>query len=991
MCADVAASIVPMTKTIEIVRETWTERGDVRSPGPVDRRIRVAEALAFIGLLAAFIGALGPAHHVRSTYSWPPSVLPDQQPSRTWYTPLLVVQRYPETISATLPCSKTPTLPTASSPVTVLATARFPERANGLLVTRDTSLLTVYRGERLLARVPLSRGAKSEGDCSYRLQFGDGRWSLSGGPNNVERGRDLERMPTVNGLFSELDLQSRPSLAVEVTTPTHTTRARPHQAIAWGIAALFLVFSLVLISFDRMPRVWFAVRQAARQVRANVHVSDATVAAGLVAWWVLAPSHWDDGWAMARMRQFSASGGFSNYYDSLGTNLPNGYWLDWLQHWFAQSSSSLLVLRIPALVCLAATWVLTRWIFRRLVDTCHRAGDIALWALASAFLAGAFAWGMTLRPEPATALLVTGVMACVVSFLDRERAAPLAVAVILISLAVTAHHAGFTAAAPLVIIAPRLLTWIRANGAATTTLAIAAVGLGVTLAFVGSDIAQKSVDAAAIRAYAIPDAWFDELRRYGRLSDLYGGPPMRRGSFALMALAVLAFVARPRGERTRRIDLPAATLAVMFLLLFAAPSKWPWHFGALIGVGAVAVAAETHRLRGQARAHGWSAPFLALGAVVVAIAWVWGPRKPWTVVDLSTLEWRLGFERALSLSTIAAGLPLLLAGALLLASVAGAGSRSQVPWRVVCATAPLIVVPIVVFTFAVLSVDTAKSGWTPARQNLGFLNGRVGCGLADELMVPSSPSMTPLEVASQRESSPIASWVPASPIRDASRFALGPISAGSISSPWFKLPHAVGIHGRVGFFAVGVPTAESRLQLEWGRSRSGRVERVGRGTVDVQASTSGSQWRFIAAKELPRLPNAADVARITLRNDVAPGPAAAVTSLVSYSDRTLGPLLAQQGMQVWVHPSLVTYIPCTMQPLFRDGVADVPGYAISKLNSLPLGYSDSPFGGVTDLYELERVTLIDSENAPLAVRVYRVHTRIRGAGLLRPDKTSIVS
>jgi hypothetical protein len=36
-------------------------------------------------------------------------------------------------------------------------------------------------------------------------------------------------------------------------------------------------------------------------------------------------------------------------------------------------------------------------------------------------------------------------------------------------------------------------------------------------------------------------------------------------------------------------------------------------------------------------------------------------------------------------------------------------------------------------TIATLSIDTAKSSWSPARQNLETLAGRKGCGLANQL------------------------------------------------------------------------------------------------------------------------------------------------------------------------------------------------------------------------------------------------------------------
>ena len=55
---------------------------------------------------------------------------------------------------------------------------------------------------------------------------------------------------------------------------------------------------------------------------------------------------------------------------------------------------------------------------------------------------------MTIRPEPVTALLATAVAACAIGFVVRETVTPLAIAALLVPLALTAHHTGIVALAP---------------------------------------------------------------------------------------------------------------------------------------------------------------------------------------------------------------------------------------------------------------------------------------------------------------------------------------------------------------------------------------------------------------------------------------------------------------------------------------------------------------------------------------------------------------
>src|ERR687896_603084 len=113
---------------------------------------------------------------------------------------------------------------------------------------------------------------------------------------------------------------------------------------------------------SRSRRPSAAASALASGVRANTHLADAFVAVSLAVWWVISPAYIDDGWVAARERMFEASRGFPSYYNSLGVNLPLDYWVEWLHHWVAQATPSLLLNRLPAVLCLGVIWVLCRWI-----------------------------------------------------------------------------------------------------------------------------------------------------------------------------------------------------------------------------------------------------------------------------------------------------------------------------------------------------------------------------------------------------------------------------------------------------------------------------------------------------------------------------------------------------------------------------------------------------------------------------------------------------
>ncbi len=960
------------------------------------RRDRVAQALAFVALLAAFLGALGPADRVQTSYSWPPKSLPSGAPDRHWYAPLLLIRHRPATMSARVPCTVAPALPDAGRPVTVLATARDPERIDALRVARRGDQLSVSVGRRLLANLALPSAGGAPAACAYNLRLGDGQWSIDGGPEDHTLRGPLELVPTVTGLFSSLDLRAASAPSIDITTAVHAARPTTRQALAWVIAALASVAAVLLVAFERRPRrVWSATTSAARRAIAHAHPTDPVVALSLLAWLVISPVYWDDGWIVVRTQMFSESGGFTHYYNAFGINLPLDYWLEWLQHWLVKVSSALVFLRVLALVCLMAMWVLCRWIVAHVLPAPLAGEATTRWALASAFLVGTFAWGMTLRPEPAIALLAVAVMVCMVRFTHRATAAPLAATAILVPLALAGHHTGIVSLAPVLVATPSILRWARNRVAAASALVGTTVSLLIVLVFVGSDLEQRRTDILTYETFAGSVNWRNEPLRYVALSFFPAGTPIRRASVALLLLAVLAWLIRRR-RATGVSSFPAATLAVALLLLTATPSKWEWHFGALIGLAAIAVATETAGLREQERGvHVARAlPYFAVGAATFASAWSWWPRTQWNTADLRVLDWSPGFAERFPLFTILNILPLLVLGAGLLVTVVARrpALRPGVPWRVALWTAPMLAASVIAFTVGVLVVDTAKtSSWTLLRQNIQTIRGDPGCGLADDLLVPARGSIRPVASAGSPEPRDLPPWVPPAPVAGLDRFVLAPAEGGSGRSAWFELP----VNDRIGLFVTGTQAAPDRLALEWGRSEAGRIDILGDAEIetDTTSDVSGGVvlWRFVATGELPAPNPQANVVRVVFRSADLLATTLAVTAPVTYANQELAPALNAPASRSFINPKLLTYFPCARQPLLRDGIVEVPNYVVGEriLGEIwPLGpKSTSPFNGILDIYGLERLPIADSLDPPEKILVFGAARQIPGEVLASPDKT----
>jgi len=421
------------------------------------RESRAAFVLACVALAAAIVAAIGPAEHLTASHSWPPKALPATETGQVWYTPLLLAGQTPAALTARIPCSPTMAHRHASGAITISATARHLDSVRALSVVRSGKRLVVRIGDRRVATVPLLRGATPT--CAYVLHVEADRLSIRR-PNGSAQSTALVSMPLVDGLFSELSLHPSSQLSVEVRTQVYATKPVLRQALAWIAAVLAIVLALALVSrggaASRM-NVRHSMSQAARRVRA----ADVVVIGALVAWLILSPSFVDDGEVLERGQMYSHAGGFSSYYAAFGVNLPNDYWLEWLQHWFTESSTSLPLLRLPALACLATSWVICRWLVSRALGSASAGRRLTVWTLAGAFLVGAFSWGMTLRPEFATSLLAVAALACTARFLEAGTTLPLALAACLIPLAVTAHHSGIVAVAPVIVASPTLLGWAR--------------------------------------------------------------------------------------------------------------------------------------------------------------------------------------------------------------------------------------------------------------------------------------------------------------------------------------------------------------------------------------------------------------------------------------------------------------------------------------------------------------------------------------------------
>jgi hypothetical protein len=447
------------------------------------------------------------------------------------------------------------------------------------------------------------------------------------------------------------------------------------------------------------------------------------------------------------------------------------------------------------------------------------------------------------------------------------------------------------------------------------------------LAFLDADVSSRETSLDLLRdTEEHGHGVFQELSRYSGLSGS-GATPLRRFIVALMLLSAAAFVTGVFGKRSLSERLPSASVFVALLALAVAPSKWIWHFGALVGLTALAVGFETHRL-GTIKLPRVARWYVAGGALVLA---VWTARRPGVGGPIDT-------ERVASLYV---SRPYTLAALLAFGGLLVAARRRWIR-RPHLSALPLMMAALLGITTLMLAMDAAvPGGWTAARQVISAVGGGDRCGAASEMFISAPTSL--LSTSSTR-----GEQVAASKRSEAST------STGDAPPGWHVLPH-----GPMGIFVMGLRPLD-RLRITWGRRTDRGIERLHRGKADLgQANWGYAPWQFLAEDSFPRRPRDADVIRLDAFGTKGLPSTAVFTEPTPYRRSRLSTILRRPGTAALVSPFVFEAMPCATLPRLAYGVAQAPDLFVDftpgrTLKEWTLYY------GIGDAFNLLRVPLVQS-------------------------------
>ncbi|GAB3135506.1 arabinosyltransferase domain-containing protein [Tsukamurella serpentis] len=743
---------------------------------------RTAAVTGLLGVLLALLTPFMPVRQSTAALDWP-----QRGTLESVAAPL--VSYVPDRIEVTVPCSALAQLPggtgtlVATGPKDSADTVRRglniavnagPDQRRTLeVVVRNTPLLVV---DATVLAAPACGAITFSGDTDrVRAQITgvtapDGS-ALEGGKDN-----GFDYRPQLVGVFTDLQgpVTDRTGIRFHAAIDTRYSTV---PTIARGVT-IALALLLILISLITLHRLDSAAdgRRHRRALPAGwwrPTKLDSTVIALLVTWHLIGANTSDDGYILTMARTAEEAGYTANYYRWYGAPETPFGWYYQAFAWLSHLSTASPWVRLPALICGIATWLI---ISREVVPRLGRAArsTFALWAAGGVFLLYWFAFNNGLRPEPVIALGALLTWCSVERAIATGRILPFAAAAIIAGWTVAAGPTGImTLAALLAGVRPvgrRILARARTSEigfrlTATALLApvLAAGVLLVPIIFsklTASAFVAKTLMQSDVGTVVDTKKWYNEIDRYSALFTFTadGGVARRFAVLVTVGCLLLSGALLLRKGRIPGTSLgPSRRLVVVtlggLLLLMFTPTKWTHQFGAFAGLaGALAaltaVAIAPTALRSP-RNRALSAAVLLL---LLGLAFS-GPNGWWYAGNYG-VPW--GESTVLALGTVffvATGVAVLLAGwlhfhepepapmpARIRRFSAAFSRQSPITWA--CG----LVVLLCIGSMAATVTATQFSSYSIGKGNLRAFAGH-GCNLADFVLTepdPTSGLLTPL-------------------------------------------------------------------------------------------------------------------------------------------------------------------------------------------------------------------------------------------------------
>lgn len=601
------------------------------------------------------------------------------------------------------------------------------------------------------------------------------RAEFTGLPANTDQSavvgtKEGDSRPQVTGLYTE---SADTLLTAHVTIDTRYSTSAG--VLKW--AAILLGVLSVLIALGALAMLDSTDARNHRRILPprwwRLSIRDYTVLGALTLWHFIGANTSDDGYLQTMARVAEKSDYIANYYRWYGAPESPFGWYYKIFGLMSDVSVASPWMRLPALVCGFAVWlIISHEVIPRL-GIAVRASTLAGWTAAIVFLVSWFPFNNGLRPEP---IICLGTL---LTWCSMERATatgrliPAAFACLFAAFSLAAGPTGLMAVAALIAgAAPFIRALVKRakviGGGWISYLSliapVAAAGTFVMFITFNNLTLAAFLDSTKMKTSLGPSLkWFNEITRYTALFEFSASGSFAR-RFAFLTLVCCIILCSTVLIRKRRIlgtalgpsrRLVGITAASILLLMFT-PTKWTHQLGVFAGLAgglaALTTVAATAKVMHTKRNR---LIYTSLVLFITGLAFT-GPNTYFFVSSYS-VPWNTStISLGLALGTLFLGLAIIFGLLALwkhlrepytLATTTKPKSiKLQDNWKIL--STPLLVVSIIVllFEFGTMGVAALKQygSYSVAQGNIDALRGDP-CGMANRVLVEVDPNTATLQ------------------------------------------------------------------------------------------------------------------------------------------------------------------------------------------------------------------------------------------------------
>ncbi|WP_094460083.1 arabinosyltransferase domain-containing protein [Enemella evansiae] len=605
--------------------------------------------LALLAGLSMLAFPLAPVVQHTATYQWRSADGPVALPLNPYR---------PERLTLSLDCAA---IGADAGPVLTTVRAVDPDLRSGRLdvAVRGGELVLTSRGTEVRAGAyPCGRVVVSMDTAGTRVSRdgvvlvdrpGDLRPAIDGFSGPGDWPPDVVDDPISQGepgSFTRTPAPVAPGIEAEVVADTQWDSSPTALKIALGVVAgVFLLAALVFaVLADRRPRQPSAPPRRTRGGFWKRHWDD-LVLVPVFAFGVIAGGATDDDGFIAQiLRTRTMSGYLGNYVRwNNAPEAPFGWFYELLSRWGAVSWEPVWLRLLPLLVAILGWVVVRHGLLPRLVS---RPGIWVRLTLLSGFAGFWLVFCNALRPELWFAVGSGIVVWCVLVALHRRWVWPLLIGALVAGLTVGVGPTGLLALAPFVVAVRPLWRWLRHDRlrlAAVSVAWLACLGAVVPIMFADQSLTSVLSSNSARATYGpVFPVWMDPIR-YWRLYQSYAA---RQWTVYLAAVALVLLgwrlwrvrrgaVGMLSGVNRRVAWLVVGTALGLVVAMALSPTKLPHHFGSLLLLGPLAMAACV-RLVERDRGRGFAAVLLGGSVAMFGIS-LHGNNTWWKLSTLGLL------------------------------------------------------------------------------------------------------------------------------------------------------------------------------------------------------------------------------------------------------------------------------------------------------------------------------------------------------------------